>query len=126
MMKISRLLAASLFLLCLTAGAGNAHAMTILEGEVWQGMSHDEKTAFIWGVGHLATFEYRAMEGDNGMTQQRADSSLIPPLVETLRQHSINEVVTTIDNYYRDHPDQVQRPVLNAIFQTLIFPTMGR
>ena len=95
-------------------------APELLTGELWQTMSPDAKVAFVWGIGNLVEFE-RAQAG----TQPPAGSkSFIPFLVKGLSGKSINEVVRQVDTYYDAHPDQVKRPVVDAIFQAVVLPTL--
>ena len=49
---------------------------------------------------------------------------MIPFLVKGLEGKSINEVVHQVDAYYESHPDQIQRPVVDAIFQAVVLPTL--
>jgi hypothetical protein len=37
---------------------------------------------------------------------------------------SINEVVSRVDHYYARYPDQLQRPVMDAIFQAVVLPRL--
>lgn len=91
----------------------------ILTGELWRTMSDDAKVAFVWGIGNLVEFE-RAQRSP----EPPGSKSLIPLLVKGLRGRPINEVVQQIDAYYDAHPDQLKRPVVDAIFQAIVLPTL--
>jgi hypothetical protein len=91
----------------------------LLTGQVWQQMSPDAKVAFVWGIGNLAEIE-RARDG--GMPTQ--GESFIPYLVRGLSGKPINEVVREVDAYYSAHPDQLKRPVVDAVFQAMVIPKL--
>lgn len=92
----------------------------LLTGQLWQTMSADAKVAFVWGVGNLVDFE-RAQAGSPPPGTQ----SFIPFLVKGLKGKSINEVVRQVDTYYEAHPDQLRRPVMDAIFQAVVLPALA-
>src|SRR5574337_1593215 len=94
-------------------------APQLLTGQLWQTLSPDAKVAFVWGIGNLAEFE-RVQAG----SPQAGTKSFIPFLVNGLKGKSIDEVVGLVDAYYRNHPDQLQRPVVDAIFQAAVLPSL--
>ncbi len=91
----------------------------LLTGDLWQTMSPDAKVAFVWGIGNLVEYE-RARTGP----QPPGTKSFIPLLVKGLNGKPINDVVGQVDAYYETHPDQVKRPVVDAIFQAVVLPTL--
>ena len=91
----------------------------LLTGELWRTMSPDAKVAFVWGIGNLVEYE-RARTGASPTTSK----SFIPLLVKGLSGKPINDVVSQVDAYYETHPDQVKRPVVDAIFQAVVLPTL--
>lgn len=94
-------------------------AHQLLTGGLWQTMSPDAKVAFVWGIGSLVEYE-RAQAG----TLPTGTKSFIPLLVKGLKGKPIDEVVRLVDAYYRTHPEQIQRPVLDVIFQAVVLPTL--
>ena len=92
----------------------------LLTGELWQTMSPDAKVAFVWGIGNLVEFE----RSQAATPQPAGSKSFIPFLVKGLGGKSINEVVRQIDAWYEGHPDQVKRPVVDALFQPVVLPTL--
>jgi hypothetical protein len=36
----------------------------------------------------------------------------------------MNEVVREVDLYYQNHPDQLKRPVVDAIFQAIVLQAL--
>ena len=94
-------------------------APQLLTGQLWQTMSPDAKVAFVWGIGSLVEYE-RAQAGASPM----GTKSFIPFLIKGLKGKPIDEVVRLVDTYYRTYPDQIQRPVLDVIFQAVVLPTL--
>jgi len=94
-------------------------APQLLAGEVWQTMSRDAKVAFVWGIGNLVEYE-RAQTGP----EPPGRKSFMPFLAKGLSGKSIDEVVYRVDAYYAAHPDQLKRPVLDAIFQAVVLPAL--
>ena len=91
----------------------------LLAGELWQTMSHDARVGFVWGIGNLVEYERARMEAPPA-----GSKSFIPLLVKGLSGKPINDVVKNVDTYYETHPDQVKRPVVDAIFQAVVLPTL--
>jgi len=92
----------------------------ILTGELWREMSTDTKVAFVWGIGNLVEFE----RSQTGAQQPAGSKSFIPFLVKGLADKSINDVVRQVDAWYEAHPDQVKRPVVDALFRAVVLPTL--
>jgi len=89
----------------------------LLTGELWQEMSPDAKVAFVWGIGNLVEYERAGTE-----PQPRGIRSFIPLLIKGLAAKPINDVVRQVDAYYKTHPDQLKRPVVDAIFNAVVIP----
>ena len=65
------------------------------------------------------------MEFERAQSIQPAGTrSLIPLLVKGLSAKPINAVVRDIDAYYQAHPTELKRPVVDAIFQAIVLPTL--
>ena len=76
-------------------------APELLTGELWRTMSPDAKVAFVGGIGNFFEFE-RAQTG-----------------AQPAGGKPINEVVRRVDAYYDAHPDQIKRPVADALWQDI-------
>lgn len=94
-------------------------AHQLLTGQLWQTMSPDAKVAFVWGIGSLVEYE-RAQAGASPM----GTKSFIPFLVKGLKGKPIDEIVRLVDAYYQTYPEQMQRPVMDVIFQAVVLPTL--
>ncbi len=116
----------------LAAWAGNATApgslpsgggqslteMPVLTGTVWQGMSPNEKIAFVWGIGHVVTIEWQAAKMRPALKQE----DVAAKLAEGLAGMSINDIVKGIDGYYKDNPDDLEAPVMAVIWDEMVAP----
>ena len=99
-----------------------AQDLVIVNGEHWVGADLDEKRAYLFGVGNVLEIE-QAMAGDDyGSLRGR---SIVPVLLEGLSGMSIADLVTSLDRFYADHPDQMNRPVLEVLYIEMALPRMG-
>jgi hypothetical protein len=125
MLLISRKVALSALILLVLGlsswGCSEATEPTvqILTGEVWQKMAPDTKVAYVWGLSNLLEFERHL-----GYTPPVESKSFLPLLIKGLQGKTINDIVRQIDTYYQTHPDQLQLPVINVIFQAIVMPSL--
>lgn len=106
-------------LLAWSFGGSVERSPKLLTGELWQTMSPDAKAAFVWGIGNLVEYE-RTRVGP----QPPGTKSFIPLLIKGLAGKPINDVVHQVDVYYQTYPDQLKRPVVDAIFKAVVLPTL--
>ena len=92
----------------------------LLTGDVWQRMSADAKVAYILGLGNLVEYERHQLVE----SPPAASKSFLPHLARGLSGISVNEVVSRVDAYYATHPDQLNRPVVDTIFQAIVLPRL--
>ncbi len=92
----------------------------LLTGESWQRMSADSKVAYILGLGNLVEYERHQLVE----SPPAASKSFLPHLARGLSGISVNEVVSRVDAYYATHPDQLNRPVVDTIFQAIVLPRL--
>jgi len=143
-MKTSKLILLSVFLLICAGFAGwITHAsgqggqdagkvekeverhMPVLKGDVWQKLDHNAKVAFVWGAAHVIAIEQALMEE---FPELKRDS-FVAKVVEARAGRGgsrarMNEVVASIDQFYKDHPDQLQTPVMKVIWDVMIRPNI--
>lgn len=86
--------------------------MPLLRGDTWLKMSHDEKIAFVWGMGHIITMERERTEQYPELKKQ----SFAAKLADGLAGMPMNEVVNHVDSYYKDSPDKSTDPVVKALW----------
>jgi len=96
--------------------------LPVLEGEVWQKMTQGEKMSFMWGFGHVVAIEQHLREK---YPKFRSDD-FIAKVIEGMSGLPMNDVIANIDNYYTAHPDQLSKPVMNVIWDTMIKPNIKK
>ena len=99
--------------------------MPVLKGDVWQKLDHNAKVAFVWGAAHVIAIEQALMEE---FPELKRDS-FVAKVVEARAGRGgsrarMNEVVASIDQFYKDHPDQLQTPVMKVIWDVMIRPNI--
>ena len=103
-------------------------AMPLLRGDVWQKADHNAKVAFVWGAAHVILIEKVLMEE---VPEPRRES-FVTKVLEAREVRikagtaamTINDVVKQIDQYYKDHPGQLEVPVLRVIWETAVRPNI--
>lgn len=110
--------------LSMTAWAGEKPEadLTIVTGEHWVSASLEQKRAFLFGVGNVLEIE-QAMAGDE--YQAMRGRSIVPVLLDGLSGVPIADMVTQLDKFYADHPDQIGRPVIGVLYMELALPRLG-
>lgn len=110
-----------LLVLGLLAGIGRADESStyLLTGDTWQVMSSDAKMAYVWGIGNIVAYE-RELKAKPSPEQR----SFLPLLIKGMAGKPMNEIVTRIDAYYAEHPKEVERPVVDALFYAVVLPTI--
>ncbi len=90
--------------------AGSALAQEkgfLWDGSQWPALSYDAKVGYIKGVGNLADFENAASKG-KGACISRA-------FADELKTKTVSQIVDTVDKYYQDNPDKLNKTVLEVI-----------
>jgi hypothetical protein len=125
-----------LFLLCIGFASLTNHAlgqekidlekyMPLLKGAQWQQMNPDTKVAFLWGAAHVILIELVLMEEIPELKRESFAMKVREARDEkarTGRIMKINEVVSAIDQHYKNHPDQLQVPVMKVIWDVGVKP----
>jgi len=104
---------------------GMEQYMPLLKGEQWQKMDSNAKVAFIWGAAHVILIEKILMEEVPALRRE----SFVTKVVEAQAARNaasirptINQVIDKIDQYYKDHPDKLETPVMGVIWSVGIKP----
>jgi hypothetical protein len=99
--------------------------MPLCKGEQWQKMDSNAKVAFIWGVAHVIMIEKVLMEE---IPELRRESFVTKVFEAQAARNAagirltINQVIDKIDQYYKDHPDKLQTPVMEVVWSSGIKP----
>jgi hypothetical protein len=143
-MKRSKLIQICLlFLLCIGFAGWTTHAsgqggkdatavtkemektMPLLKGEQWLKLDSDSKVAFIWGAAHVILIENVLMEEIPELRRENFSAKVFEARTARVQAGTamkINEVIRAIDQYYKEHPDQLGTPVMAVIWNVGIKP----
>jgi hypothetical protein len=101
--------------------------MPLCKGVQWQKMDSNSKVAFIWGAAHVILIENILMEEIPELRRENFSAKV----VEARRARkaagtalTINQMISAIDQHYRDHPDQLEAPVLKVIWDVGVKPNL--
>jgi hypothetical protein len=101
--------------------------MPLLKGEQWQNMDSNAKVAFLWGAAHIILIEQALMEEFPELRRE----SFVAKVVEARKTRvkagtalTINEIISGIDQYYKDHPDKLKVLVTKVIWDLMIKPNI--
>ena len=92
----------------------------LLTGNTWIIMSQDQKTAYIWGAGDIVDLEQEIME----IYPELKRESFVTKAVEGIGDVTINDIVSTVDAFYKENPDQVNLSVIRVVWDTMIRPNI--
>jgi hypothetical protein len=132
-----------LFFVCIGVGVWTTHAsgqqkvdaatvekemakvMPLLKGEQWQKMDSNAKVAFLWGAAHVILLERELMEMIPELRRESFSAKVAEARAARVKAGTamtINEVVSEINQYYKEHPDQLGTPVLGVLWNVGIKP----
>jgi hypothetical protein len=96
------------FSVCLVLGLRSSDAIAaeeikapLLTGITWIHMSPDQKVGYIWGTGDVIDLEQEIME----IYPELKRESFVTKAVEGIGDVQINEIIATVDSFYKAHPD---------------------
>ncbi len=84
----------------------------MLDGTHWQNISYDAKVTYIKGIGNMADFEVQA-----DVSKDSRGYCIAYVLVQEFKERSIDSVVKEIDQYYKDNPQDLYKPVLEVMIR---------
>jgi hypothetical protein len=92
----------------------------LLTGKTWITMSQDQKAAYIWGAGDIIDLEQEIMEIHPELKRE----SFVTKAVEGIGDVKINDIVSTVDSFYKESPDKVNLSVIRVVWDTMIKPNI--
>ena len=92
----------------------------LLTGKTWINMSQDQKSAYIWGAGDIIDLEQEIME----IYPELKRESFVTKAVEGIGDVTMNDIVSSVDSYYRDNPDKINLSVIRVVWDTMIKPNI--
>jgi len=102
-----------------------AKVMPLLKGEQWLKVDSNAKVAFIWGVAHVVLIEKILMEEIPELRRENFSAKIAEARIARIKAGktmTINEVISSLDQYYKEHPDQLETPVLGVMWNVGIKP----
>ena len=97
--------------------------LVIITGVHWTTASHDEKVAYLFGIGNMLEIE-QAMQGKNPSSHIRKNS-IVPVLIEGLTGTSMTKVREMLDQWYEKNPGQRNRSVIEVLYTEFAVPNIG-
>jgi hypothetical protein len=101
--------------------------MPLLKGDRWQKLDSNAKVAFIWGAAHVILIENILMQEIPELRRENFSAKVVEARqarVKAGTAMTINETVSAIDQYYKDHPDKLEVPVLGVIWEVGVRPSL--
>ena len=101
--------------------------MPLCRGAHWQRANSDAKVAFIWGVAHVVLIENILMEEVPELKRENFSAKVVEARLARVNagtEMTIKEIVQMIDQFYKDHPDQLQTPVMKVLWDIGIKPNL--
>jgi hypothetical protein len=101
--------------------------MPLCKGVQWQKMDPNAKVAFMWGVAHVILIEAVLMEEVPELRVENFTAKFVEARrarVSAGTTMTINQMISTIDQYYKDHLDKLEFPVLGVIWEGWIKPQL--
>ena len=92
----------------------------LLTGRTLINMSQDQKTAYIWGAGDIIDLEQEIME----IYPELKRESFVTKAVEGIGDVKINDIVSSVDSFYKENPDRVNLSVIRVVWDTMIKPNI--
>jgi hypothetical protein len=131
-----------LFFVCVGVGVWATHAssqekdaaavgkemervMPLLKGEQWLKLDPDSKVAFIWGAAHVILIENVLMEDIPELRRENFSAKVYEARsakVKAGTAMTINQMISAIDQHYKEHPDQIGTPVVGVIWNVGVKP----
>ena len=90
-------------------------------GDVWQGMTPDEKVAFLWGAGQVVLVENEIMAQMPELKVENFSAKVAEAGSDNI---ILNDLVVRIDNFYDTYPENNSMPVIHVIWDTTIKPNI--
>ena len=96
--------------------------LPILDGDLWQKMTQDDKIAFVWGFWTVVSIEHYLMDKYPDLRKENFSAKVIDATHKKTK--TANEVVALIDTYYKANPDEIEKPVAGVLWDEMIKPNI--
>lgn len=97
--------------------------MPVLKGDTWIKMNDDEKISFIWGAGHIISIEEVLARND---PELKKHNTFVNKVMEARGNTpmTMSEVAKHVDDFYKQNPDKLDKPVIEVIWHETIVPRL--
>jgi hypothetical protein len=133
-MRILAALLLSLLIGAALVGLGPAPAALavdapVVTGETWMKSPPGERMAFLAGMAVVVSRQYRYLQRQTSGTSTPAvatgaarEGVMVKEIVERTRPFTLMQIMQDVDKYYAAHPDQLQRQVVDVIWNDIAVP----
>jgi len=108
--------------LAVLAGAARADEVGLVTGEHWTKSTEELKKAYLVGIANVIQVE-TAYHAANPPSDAQ---SFLPRMVRGLKGHTLDSVREGLNRWYADHPDRLQRPVVETIWFEMVVPGLQK
>ena len=115
-----RTVSTACMVLLLTCGGVGAAEVPLVDGTHWTRSSDEVKKAYLIGLANLVQVE-AAYYADNPALNE---SGFSPRVARGMKGQTLVGVLEALDKWYADHPEQLQRPVVETIWFEMVVPAL--
>jgi hypothetical protein len=110
--------------LMLVSVTARAEEIPVVTGEHWTKSTEQVKKAYLVGMANLLLIE-SAYEGASPPPDTQ---SIVPRFIKGLKGqgHTLDSVREGLDKWYAEHPDKLQRPVIEIIWFEMVQPGLKK
>lgn len=101
--------------------------MPMLKGAQWLKLDSNSKIAFIWGAAHVVLIENVLMQELPELKVENFSAKVVEARrarVSAGTAMTINQIVSAIDQFYKDHPDKLELAVMRVIWDVGVRPNL--
>ena len=125
-MRMRQRLHAAMLVMCtavaVVCSGARADEVPLITGEHWVKSTDQLKKAYLIGIANALQVEI-AYEGMNPPPDSQ---SVVPRFAKGLKGHTLDSVRDALDKWYAEHPDRLQRPVVETIWFELLVPGLKK
>lgn len=104
--------------------AGNP--VELLTGKVWQESKQENKQAWLFGIDTAVAVESAVIERMQEMAGKKKSVQESPFVSKWMKAFGSDDtrakIVAQVDEWYKAHPDQLARPVMDVIWYEIVVP----
>lgn len=100
-------------------------------GEIWEKTGNSEKRAYLFGIDSAIAVEYfiNSKEAARSVKSGKKPVYSLSPFekgwMEAFKDTTRQQLVDMVDKWYKEHPQNLDRPVLDVIWHEIIAPRLA-